>query len=183
MDNYNQVVAAAALRDAQQKQLMQQMGGEEGAYAKGGSVGKYSKMEMEHVAQMKKHGVPKKFVKQEEKEAKGMNKGGKASCYADGGAVKKPYKPSAGDLNEKSGGDQEMKMREDIATKNRMRGPGRGPLSRNGMKDKPFGYARGGGIESKGKGAGTMVKMASGGSVSARADGVATKGKTNCKIC
>jgi hypothetical protein len=51
------------------------------------------------------------------------------------------------------------------------------------MKDKPFGYARGGGIEAHGKTKGSMVKMASGGSVSARADGVATKGKTNCKIC
>ena len=63
---------------------------------------------------------------------------------------------SGKDRNEKSGGDQEMKMREDIAAKNRMRGPGRGPLSRNAMKDKPFGYARGGGIESKGKTKGRM---------------------------
>jgi hypothetical protein len=69
----------------------------------------------------------------------------------------KKYKPSAGDLNEKSGGDQEMKMREDIAAKNRMRGPGRGPLSRNAMKDKPFGYARGGGVEIKGKTKGRFV--------------------------
>jgi hypothetical protein len=51
--------------------------------------GKYSKMEMEHVAQMKKHGVPKKFVKQEEKEAKGMKKGGMAGCYAAGGTADK----------------------------------------------------------------------------------------------
>lgn len=121
--------------------------------------GKYPKMEMEHVAAMKKHGVPKKFIKQEQKEAMGMNmggmagykKGGMAGCYAEGGAVKKPYVPSAGDRNEIAGGDQEMKMREEIAAKNRARGPGRGPLSRNAMKDKPFGYARGGGIESKGK--------------------------------
>lgn len=46
-------------------------------------------------------------------------------------------------------------------------------------------YARGGGIEKKGKTRGTMVKMANGGSVgkaSKRADGVATKGKTKCKM-
>lgn len=49
----------------------------------------------------------------------------------------------------------------------------------SGMKK----YARGGGVESHGKTKGTMVKMASGGSVSARADGIASKGKTNCKIC
>jgi hypothetical protein len=43
-------------------------------------------------------------------------------------------------------------------------------------------YARGGGVEIKGKTQGSMIKMASGGSVSARADGIASKGKTNCKM-
>ena len=46
------------------------------------------------------------------------------------------------------------------------------------------GYARGGGIESKGKTKGKMVKMAAGGMVgrtSARADGCAQRGKTKCK--
>jgi hypothetical protein len=46
------------------------------------------------------------------------------------------------------------------------------------------GYARGGGIESKGKTKGKMVKMAEGGMVghaSARADGCAQRGKTRCK--
>jgi hypothetical protein len=38
-------------------------------------------------------------------------------------------------------------------------------------------YARGGGIEKKGKTKGTMVKMAKGGSI----DGIAMKGKTRCK--
>jgi hypothetical protein len=97
----------------------------------------------------------------------GMNKGGMAcggsmKKYAEGGAVKKPYKLTAGDRNEIAGGDQEMKMREDAAAKNRMRGPGRGPLSRNGMKNNPFGYAKGG-----------MVK----------GDGIAMRGKTKCKVC
>ncbi len=44
--------------------------------------------------------------------------------------------------------------------------------------------AKGGGVESKGKTKGKMVKMAMGGSVgnaSKRADGVAQKGKTKCK--
>jgi len=41
------------------------------------------------------------------------------------------------------------------------------------------GYARGGGIESRGKTKGTMVKMASGGAVFRKAaDGIASKGKT-----
>lgn len=59
--------------------------------AKGGSVN-YSKMEREHVRQMKKHGVPEKYVKQEEKEAKGMKRGGMAcggmKKYAKGGMVR-----------------------------------------------------------------------------------------------
>jgi hypothetical protein len=156
-------------------------GGQSGgmqAMAKGGKVG-YSKMEKEHVAAMKKHGVPKKFIKQEEKEAKGMNKGGMACGgkmkYAKGGAIKKPYVPTAADRNEKAGGDQEMENR------SQTRGAGRGPMSRNAMK--PKAYAKGGGVESKGKTKGTMIRMASGGMVSSRADGIASKGKTKCKIC
>ena len=79
-------------------------------------------------------------------------KGGAVKKYATGGTVKvppKPYVPTAGDLNEKAGGDQEMENR------SQSRGPGRGPMSRNAMK--PKGYAAGG-----------MVK----------ADGCAVKGKT-----
>jgi hypothetical protein len=45
------------------------------------------------------------------------------------------------------------------------------------------GYAKGGGIESRGKTKGTVVRMASGGSVSARADGIAQRGKTKFKMC
>ena len=45
------------------------------------------------------------------------------------------------------------------------------------------GYAKGGGIESRGKTKGTVVRMASGGSVSARADGIASKGKTKFRSC
>ena len=44
-------------------------------------------------------------------------------------------------------------------------------------------FAKGGGIESRGKTVGKVIRMASGGSVSSRADGIASRGKTNCKIC
>jgi len=60
-------------------------------------------------------------------------------------------------------------------------------FKKNGQPDgmKPVsGYARGGGIESKGKTKGKMVKMAEGGMVShasARADGCAQRGKTRGK--
>ena len=49
-----------------------------------------------------------------------------------------------------------------------------------------MGMARGGGIESRGKTKGKMIKMAGGGSVgsaSKRADGIAVKGKTRGKMC
>ena len=42
---------------------------------------------------------------------------------------------------------------------------------------------KGGGIERKGKTQGTMIKMATGGSVSRRADGIAQRGKTKFKNC
>lgn len=150
------------------------------AMAKGGSVESKAMIKKE-IGFMQKKGAPKSMIKHEKAEAKGMKCGGMAK-YATGGAIKKPYVPTAGDINEKYAGDQEMKMR-DEATAPMPRGNGRGPLSRNGMMPKTKMYARGGGVESHGKTKGTMVKMASGGSVSARADGVATKGKTNCKIC
>ena len=39
-------------------------------------------------------------------------------------------------------------------------------------------FAKGGGIESRGKTKGTIIRMAAGGSVSSRADGIAQRGKT-----
>ena len=39
-------------------------------------------------------------------------------------------------------------------------------------------FAKGGGIESRGKTKGTVIRMAAGGSVSSRADGIAQRGKT-----
>jgi len=55
--------------------------------------------------------------------------------------------------------------------------------SEMGMAKGGMSYAKGGGIESRGKTKGTMVRMASGGSVgsaSRRADGIAQRGKTRC---
>jgi hypothetical protein len=50
------------------------------------------------------------------------------------------------------------------------------------MGGKPKKMSYGGGVELKGKTKGETVKMAGGGSVSKRADGVAQRGKTNCKV-
>jgi len=49
------------------------------------------------------------------------------------------------------------------------------PGADGGMK-----FAKGGGIESKGKTVGKVIRMASGGSVSSRADGIVSRGKTKC---
>lgn len=57
-------------------------------FAKGGDMKESKAMEMRHVAAMKKAGVPKKIVKEEQSEAMAMKKGGKASCYAKGGYVR-----------------------------------------------------------------------------------------------
>jgi len=100
---------------------------------------------------------------------------------------------------EKSGKDVEKKgMKEgskaDIALdKKQMMGMNMGGMTRKfgkggmPMKDgKPAfmkKFAKGGGIESRGKTKGTIIRMASGGSVSSasrRADGIAQRGKTRC---
>jgi len=82
----------------------------------------------------------------------GYKKGGMASCYAEGGMVKKPYKPTPGDLNEKSGGDQEFENREFMRKKAAPKPPA----------PKPKMYAAGGmvradGCASKGKTRGRFV--------------------------
>jgi len=68
-------------------------------------------------------------------------------------------------------------------------GDGKGEMKMGGMaKAKKMmgggmsGYAKGGGIESRGKTKGTVIKMATGGSVSSRADGIAQRGKTKGRM-
>ena len=128
-------------------------------FAEGGTV-ESKKMMKKEIGFMKKKGAPKSMIKHEMAEAKGMACGGMTKKYAGGGSVAPsgvaPGSPSASRIN-------------------------RGPTG--SVTVSPAKMARGGGVESHGKTKGMMVKMASGGSVSARADGVASKGKTNCKIC
>lgn len=75
----------------------------------------------------------------------------------------------------KKGAPKSMVKHEEAEAKG-MKGGG---MACGGMKK----YAKGGGVESHGKTKGTMIRMASGGMVGARADGVAQRGKTKCKIC
>ena len=102
---------------------------------KGGNImAKESKaMEMKHAVEMKKAGVPKKFVKEEMAEAAAMKKGGKVKKMADGGLTAKP-KPRPRPIDEPDDGNVKA-------------------MKKGGMSK----YARGGGIESKGKTRGKFV--------------------------
>jgi hypothetical protein len=79
------------------------------------------KMMKKEVAFMKKKGAPKSMIKHEKAEAKGMNKGGKTSCYATGGAVKKMamggMAPPAGPMKRPMMGDMDsmQDMRAEMA--------------------------------------------------------------------
>ena len=60
---------------------------------------------------------------------------------------------------------------------------GAAPMAPGMKRGGSVGFAKGGGIESRGKTKGTMIRMATGGSVSSasrRADGIAQRGKTKC---
>ena len=57
-------------------------------FAKGGDMKESKEMMKKEVAFMKKKKAPPFMIKHEMDEAKGMKKGGKASCYAGGGSVR-----------------------------------------------------------------------------------------------
>ena len=106
----------------------------------------------------KKVGIPQKVAKEFSKESKGMK-------FSKGGDMKESKAMVKKELEfmKKKGAPKSMIEHEKKEAK----------------------MARGGGIEHKGKTKGKMVKMAMGGSVgsaSKRADGIASKGKTKCKV-
>ena len=76
------------------------------------------------------------------------------------------------------GGDMKMSTKTSKIAK---RMPMADEMGGMNLKSGGMGYARGGGIESKGKTKGTMIKMAKGGYVRA-ADGCASSGKTKGKM-
>lgn len=57
-------------------------------FKKGGEMKESKAMEMRHVAAMKKAGVPKKIVREEQAEADSMKRGGKVKKMATGGFVR-----------------------------------------------------------------------------------------------
>ena len=108
----------------------------------------------------KKVGIPSKVAKEYSQASKGMK-------FKRGGDMKKIF---AG---------KETKAEE---AKERKAAGSKAAYKKMEKKFEGEKYARGGGVEKKGKTKGTMVKMAAGGSVSKRADGIAKKGRTSCKV-
>lgn len=98
-------------------------------FGSGGEMKESKQMVKKEIGFMKKAGAPKSLIKHEEAEAKGMKKGGMAGC--------------------KTVAKEEVKGHE-----KRMHGMKKGGMA-CGVKK----MARGGGIESKGKTKGTMIKM------------------------
>ena len=103
----------------------------------------------------KKVGIPSKVAKEFSKASKGQT-------FKEGGEMKesKAMMKKEVEFMKKKGAPKSMLKHEMAESK----------------------MARGGGIETKGKTKGTMVKMASGGMASKRADGIAQRGKTVGKM-
>jgi hypothetical protein len=149
-------------------------------YAKGGDIMESKKMMGKEVAFMKKKGAPSSMIKHEEKESKSMK-------FGRGGGMPPP-----------SGARPDPRMMAAMMAARRPRmGAGMPPSAPPVMPPPPPGgmpppaqppmgmkkggaakFAKGGGIESRGKTKGTIIRMAAGGSVSSRADGIAQRGKT-----
>jgi hypothetical protein len=127
---------------------------------KGGMMKESKAMVGKEMAFMKKKGAPKSMIKHEKAEMMGMAHGGMHRMPS--GEMMKNSAMKKGGMPMKDGKPMFMKK-----------------MNMGGMSS----YAKGGGIESHGKTKGTMVRMATGGSVSSasrRADGIAQRGKTRC---
>jgi hypothetical protein len=130
-------------------------------FNKGGDIVESKKMMGKEVAFMKKKGAPASMVKHEKAEM-GMKAGGMAR----GGM---PPEVMATMMAKRQ---QPMRRPQPGG----MPPPAQPPMGMN--KGGVAKYAKGGGIESRGKTKGTVIRMAAGGSVSSRADGIAQRGKT-----
>ena len=167
-------------------------------FNKGGDVMESKKMMGKEVAFMKKKGAPSSMIKHEEKESKGMKFGRGGGMPPPSGARPDPRMmaammaarrprmgagmppsappvmpppppggmppPAQPPMGMKKGG---MPMKD-----------GKPAFMQKKMNMGGMAYAKGGGIESRGKTKGTIIRMAAGGSVSSRADGIAQRGKT-----
>jgi len=170
----------------------------------GGAMDESKEMVKKEVAFFKKKGAPASMIKHEKAEM-GMKKGGMArggmhkmpdgkrmknsamnmggmARYAKGGSIRRM---ADGGMTAPMAPQPPVDPRQ-LAAMQAMQNQGAAPMAppAPGMKKGGLAkYAKGGGIESRGKTKGTVIRMASGGSVSARADGIAQRGKTKFKMC
>jgi hypothetical protein len=116
----------------------------------------------------------------------GMKKGGSIKRFAAGGMTKGvekklPTSKQMGALGMKSGGMKESKamVGKEVAFMKKKGAP-KSMIKHEAAEMGAMKYARGGGIESKGKTKGTIIKMAAGGLAGGHkaADGIAQRGKT-----
>ena len=131
----------------------------------------------------KKAGVPQSVGKEFTAADKGMKFGSGSGTRADRQGVNKPKTDHGGQALFKKGGSMASKMNPGMMAMMAKKKAGAKKMSTGGMpmKDgKPAFIGDGKGTMKKGGMA--MKKMAMGGSASARADGVATKGKTKGKM-
>jgi len=157
-------------------------GGMTKRFAQGGMMKESKAMVGKEMNFMKKKGAPKSMMKHEAAEM-GMKKGGMHKM-PNGKMMKNSAMNMGGMMKYAEGGKMPMKD-----GKPAFIGDGKGEMKMGGMaKAKKMmgggmsGYAKGGGIESRGKTKGTVIKMATGGSVSSRADGIAQRGKTKGRM-
>ena len=166
---------------------------------RGGEMKESKAMVKKEVSFFKKKGAPASMVKHEEAEMKGMKKGG----MADGGMAMRKGMPSRGMRPQMGAGMPPRGMPPRMirapapapvaAAPAMAPGMKKGGMAKRSEKDvakdqqdmsNMATYARGGGIESRGKTKGTMVKMAEGGVVKfARGGGIESRGKTRGKMC
>jgi hypothetical protein len=138
-----------------------------GGLKKGGKVGESKKMVQKEVAFFKKKGAPKSMIKHEQAEAKSMK-------YAKGGSIMRSKKDIANDQMKmapyaKGGGVKGYMAKHGLENR-----PTNGS-SRAGENTK---------VQKKGLTEGRVVKMATGGIVKfARGGGIESRGKTRGKMC
>ena len=159
------------------------MGMNKGGMAHGGMHkmpdGKMMKNSDMKMRGMKEGGMPMKDGKPAFMQKKMM--GGGMAKYAKGGSIRRmadggmtaPMAPSMAPQQPPVDPRQMAAMQAAMQAQG-----GAAPMAPGMKRGGSVGFAKGGGIESRGKTKGTVIRMAAGGSVSSRADGIAQRGKT-----
>jgi hypothetical protein len=187
-----------AIKTPSAKKFEKQINSGEIALKKGGNVKNFKSLfkgkesygeEMKEAKAIKSGKItPKQYAMGEESEkSKKFAKGGSIRRMADGGMtapMAPPMPPQQPPIDPRKLAAMQAAMQAQGGAAPMAPPPAPMPPPAPGMKrGGSVKYAKGGGIESRGKTKGTIIRMASGGSVSSasrRADGIAQRGKTRC---